>query len=248
MSLHPCVYAPPGHLLGAYPVSVCPLQVSPHQPWPRGTPSPGWAESLSEAGYVDTWVPRSTPGASVTMCVQLSPAVPPPCPVPKSVSPVLTALPRRSLMSGTRWCVPHLLLGILASAGQQVPLQADLSMFPLLFCCDQWDRLSLDMSVHAIHAKSPVVSTSLRSYGLWPSRLLCPWDSPGKNNGVGCHILLQGIFLNQGSNPCLLHLMLWQVGSLPSILMPSYCTLCISPTLYIYILYNVALQLFTSRA
>ena len=124
-------------------------------------------------------------------------------------------------------------------------MQADLSVIPLLFCCDQWDSLSLDMSVHAIHAKSPVVSTSLRPYGLWPIRLLCPWDSPGKNTGVGCHILLQGIFLNQGSNP---RLMLWQVGSLPSILMPSYCTLRISPTLYIYILYNVTLQLFTSRA
>ena len=35
--------------------------------------------------------------------------------------------------------------------------------------------------------------------------LLCPWDSPGKNIGVGCHALLQGIFLTQGSNPGLLH-------------------------------------------
>ena len=32
------------------------------------------------------------------------------------------------------------------------------------------------------------------------TRLLCPWDSPGKNTGVGCHSLLQGIFLAQGSN------------------------------------------------
>ena len=30
-------------------------------------------------------------------------------------------------------------------------------------------------------------------------------DSPGKNTGVGCHALLQGIFPTQGSNPCLLH-------------------------------------------
>ena len=29
------------------------------------------------------------------------------------------------------------------------------------------------------------------------ARLLCPWDSPGKNTGVGCHFLLQGIFLTQ---------------------------------------------------
>ena len=38
---------------------------------------------------------------------------------------------------------------------------------------------------------------------LWTEavRLLCPWDSPGKNTGVGCHALLQGIFPTQGSNP-----------------------------------------------
>ena len=38
------------------------------------------------------------------------------------------------------------------------------------------------------------------------------WDFPAKNIGVGCHFLLQGIILTEGSNPCLLH---WQVGSLP---------------------------------
>ncbi|XP_070336645.1 coiled-coil domain-containing protein 171 isoform X5 [Odocoileus virginianus] len=35
-------------------------------------------------------------------------------------------------------------------------------------------------------------------------------DSPGKNLGVGCHFLLQGIFPTQGLNPCLLHLLHWQ--------------------------------------
>ena len=38
-----------------------------------------------------------------------------------------------------------------------------------------------------------------------PTRLLCPWDFPGKNTGVGCHCLLQRIFPTQGSNPGLLH-------------------------------------------
>ena len=33
----------------------------------------------------------------------------------------------------------------------------------------------------------------------------CPWDSPGKNTGVGCHSLLQGTFLTQGLNPVLLY-------------------------------------------
>ena len=57
-----------------------------------------------------------------------------------------------------------------------------------------------------------VVSDSFRSHGLWPTRLLCPWDSPSKNTGVGCHFLLQGIFPTQGLNERLLH---WQVDSLP---------------------------------
>ena len=35
------------------------------------------------------------------------------------------------------------------------------------------------------------VSDSLQPSGLWLTRLLCPWDSPGKNTGVGCHFLLQ---------------------------------------------------------
>ena len=40
-------------------------------------------------------------------------------------------------------------------------------------------------------------------------------DSPGKNTGVHCHVLLQGIFLTHGSNLPLLHLPHWQAGSLP---------------------------------
>ena len=42
------------------------------------------------------------------------------------------------------------------------------------------------------------VSDSLRPHGLWPARLLSPWDSPGKNTGVSCHAFLQRIFLTQG--------------------------------------------------
>ena len=42
-----------------------------------------------------------------------------------------------------------------------------------------------------------------------------PWNSPGKNTGLGCHFLLQGIFLIQGSNPYFLHLLYWQVDPLP---------------------------------
>ena len=52
-----------------------------------------------------------------------------------------------------------------------------------------------------------VMSDSLRSRGPYPARLLCLWDSPGKNPGVGCQFLLEGIFPTQGSNPRLLSLL-----------------------------------------
>ena len=35
------------------------------------------------------------------------------------------------------------------------------------------------------------MSNSVRPHRRQPTRLLCPWDSPGKNTGVGCHFLLQ---------------------------------------------------------
>ena len=50
-----------------------------------------------------------------------------------------------------------------------------------------------------------VVSDSLPLHGLSPARLLCPWESPGKKSGVGCHAFLQGILPIQGLNPGPLH-------------------------------------------
>ena len=50
-----------------------------------------------------------------------------------------------------------------------------------------------------------VASKSLGPHRLLPVRLLCPWNSPGKNTGEKSHSLLQGIFLTQGSNPGLPH-------------------------------------------
>ena len=35
------------------------------------------------------------------------------------------------------------------------------------------------------------MSDSVWPHKWQPTRLLCPWDSPGKNTGVGCHFLLQ---------------------------------------------------------
>ena len=53
------------------------------------------------------------------------------------------------------------------------------------------------------------------TYGLQAARLLCAWDSPGRNTGVCCCVLLQGIFLTQVSNPCLSSLLHRQMGYLP---------------------------------
>ena len=36
---------------------------------------------------------------------------------------------------------------------------------------------------------------------MMPTKLLRPWDFPGRSTGVGCHFLLQGLLLTQGSNP-----------------------------------------------
>ena len=57
----------------------------------------------------------------------------------------------------------------------------------------------------SVSVSGSVVPESLRPHGLQPTRLLSPWDFPGKDTGVGCHFPLQGIFPTQGSNLGLLH-------------------------------------------
>ena len=50
----------------------------------------------------------------------------------------------------------------------------------------------------------PLLPPSANPSGYPSTRLLCPWDFPGKNTGGGRHPLLQEIFPMQGSNPRLL--------------------------------------------
>ena len=54
-----------------------------------------------------------------------------------------------------------------------------------------------------IHVKLLRVCPAVWPYELQPARLLCSWASPGKNTRVDCPVLLQRIFLTQGSNLCL---------------------------------------------
>ena len=83
--------------------------------------------------------------------------------------------------------------------------------------CPHWDLFQCNLGGSEPYAcyVTSVISDSVWSYGLQPARLLHPWNFPGKNTEIGCHALLQGIFLTQGSNPCLLYLLTWQAGSLP---------------------------------
>ena len=66
-------------------------------------------------------------------------------------------------------------------------------------------------------AKSLQLCLTVQHYGLQPARLLCSWASSGKNTGVDCHALLQGIFLIQELNPCLLHWVLYYQRHLGSL-------------------------------
>ena len=65
------------------------------------------------------------------------------------------------------------------------------------------------------------------THGLQPVRLLCPWNFLGRNTGVGCYVLLQGIFRSQGTNPRILHckeiLNFWTTRETPTM---EYCCSC----------------------
>ena len=66
-----------------------------------------------------------------------------------------------------------------------------------------------ELMLNVVPAKMFVCSVthSLQPHGAIAHQALLSWNFPGKNIGVGCHFLLQGIFLTQGLNPCLLHLL-----------------------------------------
>ena len=58
---------------------------------------------------------------------------------------------------------------------------------------EHWSGLPLPSPMHESENwkwSRSVVSDSLQCHGLQPTRLLCPWDFPGKSTGVGCHYLL----------------------------------------------------------
>ena len=103
---------------------------------------------------------------------------------------------------------------VLTIPANNLPLQFKFLYYKML--CVNCVCGGRDMTCVCVCARArTVMSNSLRPHGLQPSRLLCPWDFLGQNAGVGCHFLLQGTFLTQGSNLHLLYLLHWQADSLP---------------------------------
>ena len=84
----------------------------------------------------------------------------------------------------------------------------------ILFSLSSFTSFVRFISICCFHCLVAKLCLTLRPSGQWPARLLCPWDSPGKNTGVGCHDLLQAFFPTQGSNPCLSCLLYRQAYSI----------------------------------
>ena len=81
----------------------------------------------------------------------------------------------------------------------QCPFSTDCSGLALGFVCTPDCSFCL-YPEPCVCASCSVMSDSLQPHGLQPARLLCPWNSPGKNIGVDSHSLLQGIFQTQRLN------------------------------------------------
>ena len=113
--------------------------------------------------------------------------------------------------SSLQCCVTGLLLLLLLSRFRRVqlcatPQTAAHQATPSLGFSRQehWSGLPFTSPMHEIEKRKgsrSVVFDSLRPHGLQPTKLLRPWDFPGKNTGVGCHCFLQGNRSKEQQNP-----------------------------------------------
>ena len=74
-----------------------------------------------------------------------------------------------------------------------LPIYSHLSLVPIVTVTTMFSDLMCVVCVLSHFS----CADSLQPYGVWPTKFLCPWDFPGKNTRVGCHALLQGIFLTK---------------------------------------------------
>ena len=92
-----------------------------------------------------------------------------------------------------------------------------------------------------MHTKLLHLDQTLPCCGLWPSRLLDPWDSLGENSRLGSHALLQWVLPTQELNPCLLYwrqiLFCWAYGEDPNSYIPRPFENCIFFLLQVLVFY-----------
>ena len=129
--------------------------------------------------------PGNEPGSSTLQAGSLPSELP---------GKALRVIPKHSSLLSQSWLAPegHAIRASLRPSEMSLPNTGATSSqkpFPA--------GLKFSLSLHPQTGSSgglslSVLSDSLRPRGLQPARLLCPWDSPGKNAGVGCHALLQG--------------------------------------------------------
>ena len=137
------------------------------------------------------------------------------------LSPHPSALCNRSSPNAP-WALVTLGVGLHLILKNPVPstTYGQISLSSPFYRCRNWGSKWCSI-LNKFNIKSPCVCMQalllscvrlLWPHGLGPAKLLCSWNSPGRNTGVGCHALLQGISPTQGSN---LHLLHWQEDSLP---------------------------------
>ena len=101
------------------------------------------------------------------------------------------------------------------AADWEHPPRSGFRVSEISFFCG-WTIIHFCICWHNLSVKSlQLCSTLCDPMDCSPPGSSVPGDSPDKNTGMGCHALLQAFFLTQGSNPGLLCLLHWQVGSLP---------------------------------
>ena len=127
----------------------------------------------------------------------------PPCPSP---TPGVHSDSRPS----SRWCHPAISSSVVpfSSCLQSLPASESFSMSQLFTWGGQSTGVSALLIQWIDYKKGHPQMCPTLCDPLGCNRLLCPCYFPGKNTGVGCHFLFQGIFMTQGSNAhffCLLH-------------------------------------------
>ena len=114
----------------------------------------------------------------------------------KLTAKMVTLLLLLSCFSRVRLCVTP------STAANQAPPSLGISRQ------EHWSGLPFSSPMHESEkwkSSRSVVSDSLRPHGLQPTRLLHPWDFPGKSTGVGCHCLLRKMVIHL----CNVSLLLW---------------------------------------